>query len=83
MSPITRTTFWVSSALSLACSFHCLLISTFAAVWGPGMALRGPAGSVARAYFGLKRDQRHVMAAFVLSLLFFLVQIIALYFAVR
>ena len=68
--------FWGSSALSLACSVHCILNSTFAAVWGPGLALRGPTGSVSKAYWAMVSERRHIMIAYVLSLLFFVVQTI-------
>ena len=40
MSPYVRMTFWVSSALSIALSLHCVVTSTFAAVWGPGVSVR-------------------------------------------
>ena len=77
---IARWAFWLSSALSLALSFHCILNSTFAAVWGPGLSLRGPSGSVSRAYFILRSDQNHVMIAFVGSIFFFIVECAATFF---
>ena len=52
-----RQAFWASSALALACAMHCIITSTFAAVWGPGLALRGPEGSVSKAYWGMTRER--------------------------
>eukprot|EP00457_Paulinella_chromatophora_P006783 gb/GEZN01006802.1/.p1 GENE.gb/GEZN01006802.1/~~gb/GEZN01006802.1/.p1 ORF type:complete len:446 (-),score=86.15 gb/GEZN01006802.1/:219-1556(-) len=72
--PLVRYTFWISSSLSLVCCVHCLLNSTFAAVWGPGLALRGPSGSVSRAFFGMRREGTHIQWAFNGSLFFFVVQ---------
>ena len=78
--PFAKYTFWASSSISLALSFHCLLNSTFAAVWGPGLALRGPSGSVSRAFYLLRSDQKHVMFAFVGSVFFFIIQCAATFF---
>lgn len=75
-----RQTFWASSALSLMFSLHCVLCSTFAAVWGPGLALRGPTGSVSKAYFNMVRERQHIMISYVLSLLFFVVQSIMAFY---
>ena len=69
-----KQVFWASSAISLACSVHCILNSTFAAVWGPGLALRGPTGSVSRAYWSMVNERRHIMIAYVASLFFFVIQ---------
>ena len=67
-------TFWISSALSLACSMHVILVSPHVAVWGPGLALRGPRGSVSRAFFAMRREGNHINWAHGLSLLFFIIQ---------
>jgi hypothetical protein len=74
--------FWVTSALSLTCSVHCILNSTFVAIWGPGLALRGPSGSVSRAYFSMMKERHHIMIAYVASLVFFVLQIIMAFFIV-
>ena len=71
-----KQVFWGASAISLACSVHCILNSTFAAVWGPGLALRGPTGSVSRAYWSMVNERKHIMVAYVASLLFFVLQTI-------
>ena len=75
-----KQAFWATSALSLACSVHCILNSTFVAVWGPGLALRGPTGSVSRAYHSMVSERKHIMIAYVLSLFFFVVQTVMGFF---
>ena len=35
-----REAFFLSSALSFSCSLHCILCSTFASIYGPGLALQ-------------------------------------------
>ena len=69
-----RQAFWASSALALACAMHCIINSTFAAVWGPGLSLRGPEGSVSKAYWGMTRERKHIMVSYVGALFFFVLQ---------
>ena len=69
-----RQIFWASSAFALILSLHCILNATFASVWGPGLALRGPTGSVSKAHRAMVREGSHINMAFVLSLFFLLVQ---------
>ena len=75
-----RQIFWASSALALILSLHCILNSTFACVWGPGLALRGPTGSVSKAYAYMVRERAHINIAFVASLFFLLIQSIMAFF---
>ena len=75
-----RYTFWISSALSLACCLHAMCLSTFAAVWGPGLALRGVQGSVGRAFFEMRRAMPQVGTAYVSALALFLIQSAAVFF---
>jgi hypothetical protein len=53
---------------------HCIINSTFAAVWGPGLSLRGPEGSVSKAYWGMTRERKHIMVSYVGALFFFVLQ---------
>ena len=77
-----RQCFWASSALALACAMHCVICSTFAAVWGPGLALRGPQGSVSKAYWGMTRERNHIMISYVGALFFFVMQSIFAFYVI-
>ena len=57
---IVRWLFFAFSSVSLSCSISCILNATFVTVWGPGLALRGPRGSMAKAYYGMVYEQRQV-----------------------
>lgn len=74
ISPSIRWLFFLFSSLSLSSSLSCILNATFVTVWGPGLALRGPRGSMAKAYYGMIREQRQIFGSFTLSLLFFALQ---------
>jgi hypothetical protein len=39
---------------------HCVMSTTFVSVWGPGLALRGGTGSVAKAYTEMKAERGQV-----------------------
>ena len=39
-----RAVFWLSASVSIAASLHCVLTTTFANIYGPNLALRGPSG---------------------------------------
>ena len=75
-----RQIFWASSAACVVCSLHCILNSTFVAVWGPGLALRGPTGSVSKAFNHMVRERVHVMFSFVGSIVFLLIQSVLAFF---
>jgi hypothetical protein len=69
-----RWMFFCFSSISLACSISCILNATFVTVWGPGLALRGPRGSMAKAYFGMVHEQTQIFGSFVTALFFFALQ---------
>jgi hypothetical protein len=39
-----KTIFWISTSFCIGCSIHNVLSTTFTNVFGPNLALRGPAG---------------------------------------
>jgi 1-aminocyclopropane-1-carboxylate deaminase/D-cysteine desulfhydrase-like pyridoxal-dependent ACC family enzyme len=39
-----KAVFWISASVSMAASLHCVLTTTFANIYGPNLALRGPSG---------------------------------------
>lgn len=41
-----RAVFWISTAIAMASSIHCVLTTTFANIYGPNLALRGPSGFI-------------------------------------
>ena len=43
VSDIWKWIFWLSCAFVMATSLHCMLTTTFINIFGPGLALRGPA----------------------------------------
>ena len=74
--PVTVYLFWGSSAASIACCVHCILNALFCNIWGPGLALRGPEGSVSKAFFIMLQERHHIVGAFVGAIFFFVFQII-------
>jgi hypothetical protein len=47
---------------------HCLLTSMFLQVLGPGLALNGPVGSMAKAAEGMRKEINHIFVAFLIMI---------------
>lgn len=60
--------FEISAAVTLTTGIHTSLNSTFASIWGAGLSLRGPKGSVLKAYYGLKKESKHVMRSYLICI---------------
>ena len=58
----TKFAYYVSSIVSLAANILCVANTTFLSVWGTGLAMRGPDGSMARAVDGMYQLRRNVFA---------------------
>lgn len=65
--------FWWSGALAFACTMHTVLTATFISIWGPGLALRGPKGSVTKAYHVMRRENSLVMRTYIGQVVFFVI----------
>lgn len=74
--------YWVSSSGTIAASVHVILTSMLLQVLGPGLALHGPIGSMARACEGMRREQRTVITAFIIMIVLFSISTILSFWAV-
>lgn len=74
--PFWKGLFHILSAVAVAVSVHSVLTTTFANIYGPNLALRGPSGSMVRAVKGMIAEKHGIFLSFILSLLSF--QIITL-----
>ena len=63
--------FWISSAITIAMSVHVILCTMLMQVLGPGLALNGPVGSMARAAEGMRIEQKQIIITFVLMMIMF------------
>ena len=45
-----ESAFLITGAISMICCFYSILCSTMTGIWGPSLSLRGPNGSVNKAY---------------------------------
>lgn len=65
-----KTFFWLSSAFSISFSMHCLLLGSMVIVFAPGLAIRGPLGSMVRAVDGMIEIQSEMMGTYVTAIFF-------------
>jgi Ca2+/Na+ antiporter len=59
-----------------------LLCTVFINIFGNALALRGPAGSMIRAITGMVEEQHQILASFLLTIVFFIVMCISMFFLV-
>jgi hypothetical protein len=72
--------YWISSALCICSGVHCLVCTVFGSVFGGGLALRGPPGSMVRAIKGMIAEQEQIFIAFNITIFSFGLQLIGMYF---
>lgn len=65
--------YWITSAMTIAFSVHVIITTMLIQVLGPGLALHGPLGSMARATEGLRVEQKPIIYSFVWMMVMFAV----------
>jgi len=63
-----KALYFLLSTFTLCFSSHCILTTVFTVVCGPGLALRGPPGSMVRAVDGMLAERDQIFNAFVYSI---------------
>eukprot|EP00597_Dinobryon_sp_UTEXLB2267_P001239 CAMPEP_0170076708 /NCGR_PEP_ID=MMETSP0019_2-20121128/13661_1 /TAXON_ID=98059 /ORGANISM="Dinobryon sp., Strain UTEXLB2267" /LENGTH=267 /DNA_ID=CAMNT_0010288579 /DNA_START=70 /DNA_END=873 /DNA_ORIENTATION=- len=71
--------YWLSSAICLASSLHVLVCTVFINVFGGGLALRGPEGSMVRSVEGMIVEQNHILVLFAFTVAMFGIQMVGLF----
>jgi hypothetical protein len=77
---VMRSMTYIFYISSLACVFSCMhviMCTMFVCNWAPSLALRGPTGSLARAYEASKSQKFQINMSFTVSVFFFSVQTVA------
>lgn len=72
--------YWITSALTVVSSIFALITEIYVVVYGQGLALRGPSGSMVKAIDGMIDEQKTIFWAFNATLLFLGLQQIGMYF---
>ena len=62
--------FWISCSLTFVSSMHVLICTVFISVYGQGLALRGPTGSMIKAVEGMVIEQNSIVTHFNLTIIF-------------
>lgn len=66
-----KWTFWIFCTLVMCTSLHCLLTCTFCNVFGVGLALRGPSGSMVRAVDGMIKEKDAIFVSLIATIVGF------------
>ena len=74
VSPIVSHLFYITTFVCILSLLHVILTTLFVCNWAPGLALRGPTGSVSRAFDATRGERLTVNVCFCLGLFSFGVQ---------
>lgn len=72
-SRLLKFCYYLASIISLSANILCVANTTFLSVWGTGLAMRGPDGSMARAVDGMYQLRRNVFLMFGVGMMALLV----------
>ena len=74
--------YFIFAALTLAASLHVLLCTMLLQVYGPGLAINGPLGSMVRATEGMRSEQGQVIGGFFVMIASFILSTLACFWCV-
>ena len=61
--------YWVTSVITIATAVHILLCTMILQIYGPGLSINGPLGSMVRAAEGMRAEQNQIIASFTFMIL--------------
>ena len=68
-SPLAlKAWFWLSCSITICAGIHCTVVASVALVYGLGLTLKGPLGSMIRAIRGMAKASRIVLPTFMLAM---------------
>lgn len=74
-----KTAFWLASCLTIGFSLHVMIITSLILVHGPGLALRGPIGSMKKAVDGMYCEQSPILTSTILAIASFAVELVTIF----
>ena len=77
VAPPVQYIFYITSLACVLSSMHVVTCTMFVCNWAPRLALRGPTGSLTRAYEATKSEKRQLNISFTLSTVSFALQTVA------
>lgn len=81
LGPLAYAAYYMFTLLGICSATYVVLASTLLSVFGPGLALEGPQGSVLHAYAVMRNEKAQVYRSFVSLFVLFVCQTICSFFA--
>ena len=78
-----KNLFWVAGSISFGFSITSMMTSMFINIYGPGLALHGPLGSISRSITGMQAELHETLWFYIFSLIFLSLSALALFWVVR
>ena len=72
--PVLLSIFFITTMTTVIACIHVILCTVFVGNWAPGLALRGPTGSMARAYDATRGERKQIYIFFFVALFCFTLQ---------
>jgi len=74
--------YYTLASATIGLSIHLILVTMLVQVYGPGLAINGPLGSMTRAAQGMKIESKEIIFAWLLLMLSFVLSTVFLFYAV-
>eukprot|EP01038_Epipyxis_sp_PR26KG_P012148 gene12148-16265_t len=71
--------YWITSAICISSAIHVLVCATLVSVYGQGLAIRGPLGSMVKAIDGMIIEQKQIVISFIATMVFFAFQCLGMW----
>jgi len=75
--PVITYAFYLTSLFCVLSSMHVVMCTMYVCNWAPRLALRGPTGSISRAYGATRSEKQQINVAFTASTVAFALQTVA------
>jgi hypothetical protein len=72
--------YWITSSICIGAAIACVFAAFYINVFGQGLAIRGPAGSMIKTIEGMILEQQYIVILFSIGLFFFGLQCMGMYY---
>lgn len=72
--------YFFSTAIAFVAAMQVLICTVYISVYGQGLALRGPVGSMIKAVNGMVEEQKQILISFIVTIVFFSLSTIGTFF---
>lgn len=68
---LVKSWYWISCTFTIACGIHCVVTTAVISVFGLGLSINGPLGSMVRSIRGMIQEETAIFNSFILTVIAF------------